>query len=416
MDTILEKKKGLQKKHLPIVVGTILLLFALGWVIFSDHSLQMSVETDRLDIQTVMQGEFNDYIRINGQVQPINVVQISVSEAGMVVERNVEEGAMVQKGEIIVKLKNPILNLSILDGEAQLAEKQNFLRNTQVEMEQEKLNLRKEKLQLDLDVQRAERKYKQYEQLYFENLVSKEDYLQAKEDFEFAKDHRQLVVDRQIQDSIYRSIQILQMEESLQNIRENLELIRNRVDNLDVKAPISGQLGLLDVEIGQSVVNGERIGQINVLTDYKVEAQIDEHYIDRVKQGLGATFDRQDKSFALRVRKIFPEVRDKTFKTEFIFEGERPDNIRAGQTYYINLELGQPTKSIIIPKGNFYQTTGGRWIFVVSSDGTRAVRRDIAIGRQNPIYYEILSGLEPGEQVIVSGYETFGKNEELKLR
>jgi HlyD family secretion protein len=309
-----------------------------------------------------------------------------------------------------------MLSLNILDSEAQLAEKQNFLRNTQVTMEQERLNLRKEKLQLDLDIDRKKRKYEQYESLYAESLTSKEEYLQAKEDYEFAVKGRDLVMERQRQDSIFRGIQVEQMEESLNNIRRNLILVRQRVDNLDVKAPVDGQLGLLDVEIGQSVGSGMRIGQISVLSDYKIEALIDEHYIDRVRNGLAATFERQDKTYHLAVRKVYPEVRDKQFKTDFIFEGERPDNIRAGQTYYINLQLGQPMEALLIPRGAFYQNTGGQWIFVVTPDEKKAVRRPVRIGRQNPLYYEVLGGLDAGEKVLTSNYDTYGDAEELVFK
>lgn len=416
MDTVIEKKKGLKKKHIPFIIGGALFLVAVGWLIFGNHASKLNVDRGRVSIQDVTKGQFNDYVRINGQVLPINTIQLSAVEGGMVAEKLIEEGSMVRQGEIIVRLTNTMLNLDILNSEAQLAEKQNFLRNTQVTMEQEKLNLKKEKLQLDLDVDRKKRKYEQYRQLYNENLTSKEEYLQAKEDYEYAVSGRDLVVDRQKQDSIYRSVQVDQMEESLNNMRQNLVLVRQRVENLNVKAPVDGQLGLLDVEIGQTVATGGRIGQISVLSDYKVEASIDEHYIDRVKQGLDATFERQDRNYALRVRKVYPEVRDKQFKTDFIFEGDRPDNIRAGQTYYINLQLGQPTEAVLIPRGAFYQTTGGQWIFVVTPDGSRAIRRKISIGRQNPNFYEVTSGLEPGEKVITSSYDTYGDVEELVLK
>ncbi|GHT41147.1 ABC transporter permease [Bacteroidia bacterium] len=413
MDIILEKKKGIQKKHLPYIIGGAVLGIALIWLIFGNHSSRFNVERDKVMMQDVTKGEFNDYIRVNGQVQPINTIQLSAIEGGMVAEKVVEEGSMVHKGEVIVRLTNPMLSLNILDSEAQLAEKQNFLRNTQVTMEQEKLNLRKERLQLDLDIERKKRKYEQYKNLYNEKLTSKEEYLQAKEDYEFAVKGLELVVERQKQDSIFRGIQVEQMEESLGNIRRNLVLVRQRVDNLDVKSPVDGQLGLLDVEIGQSVGSGTRIGQISVLSDYKIEALIDEHYIDRVKTGLAATFERQDKTYNLVVRKVYPEVRDKQFKTDFVFQGERPDNIRAGQTYYINLQLGQPVEAILIPRGAFYQNTGGQWIFVVTPDEKKAIRRNIRIGRQNPLHYEVLSGLEPGEKVVTSSYDNYGNAEEL---
>ncbi|GHT62664.1 ABC transporter permease [Bacteroidia bacterium] len=413
MDRILEKKKGIQKKHLPYLIGGVILLVALAWLIFGDHRSKFNADKEKLSIQSVTQGEFNDYIRINGQVQPINTIQLSAIEGGMVAEKVAEEGSMVRRGEVIVRLTNPMLSLNILDSEAQLAEKQNFLRNTQVTMEQERLNLRKEKLQLDLDVERKQRKYEQYKKLYSEKLTSKEEYLQAKEDYEYAVKGSELVIERQKQDSIFRGIQVEQMEESLNNIRKNLVLVRQRVDNLDVKSPVDGQLGLLDVEIGQTVSSGARLGQISVLSDYKIEALIDEHYIDRVKNGLAATFERQDKTYHLVVRKVYPEVRDKQFKTDFVFQGERPDNIRAGQTYYINLQLGQPVEAVLIPRGAFYQNTGGQWIFVVTQDGKKAVRHNIRIGRQNPLHYEVLEGLEAGEKVITSSYDNYGDAEEL---
>lgn len=415
MDIIIEKKKGIQKKHLPYIIGTGLAILIILWLIFGNHASKMNVDSKKISIQEAISGEFNDYVRVNGQVLPINTIQLSAVEGGMVSEKLVEEGSNVRQGEIIIKLTNPMLNLNILDSEAQLAEKQNFLRNTQVSMEQERLSLKKEKLQLDMDVERKKRKYLQYKQLYTENLTSKEEFLQAKEDYEYAVDGRKLVVERQKQDSIYRGIQVKQMEESLHNMRQNLILVRQRVDNLNIKAPVDGQLGLLDVEIGQSVSSGGRVGQISVLSDYKIEASIDEHYIDRVKSGLEASFERQDKNFALRVRKVYPEVRDKQFKTDFIFVGERPNNIRTGQTYYINLQLGQPMEAIIIPRGAFYQTTGGQWIFVVTPDGKKAVRRKVSIGRQNPTYYEVISGLDAGEKVITSSYDTYGDAEELIL-
>ncbi len=416
MDKYIETKKGLKKKHVPIVVGITLLLLLVLWLFFGNHKRKLNVETDRISIQTVTYGEFNDYVRVNGQVQPISTIQLSAIEGGIVESKMVEEGANLKKGDVIVKLSNPMLNLNILDSEAQLAEKQNFLRNTQIAMEQDRLMLRKEKLQLDLDVTRKQRNYQQYKKLYEEELASREDYLLAKEDYEFALDGRQLVMERQKQDSIYRSVQVNQMEESLHNMRQNLMLIRLRSDNLNVKAPVDGQLGLLDVEVGQNIPTGGRIGQISILSNFKVEALIDEHYIDRVRVGLDATFERQDKNYDLSVRKVFPEVREKQFRTEFMFEGERPDNIRAGQTYYINLQLGQPIEAILIPRGPFYQTTGGQWIFVVTTDGSKALKREISIGRQNPNFYEVTSGLEPGEKVITSSYETFGNAEELILK
>ena len=412
MDIQLKKKKFKKKYILWGLAGLLFLLF-MGWLILGNHNRKFKVKAEYLTINEAIAGEFNNYIRISGQVQPINTIQLSAIEGGIVEEKLVEEGSMVKSGDIIVRLSNPNLSLSILDSEAQLAEKQNFLRNTQVTMEQERLRLRQEKLQLDLDVDRKRRRYEQYNRLYSERLVSKEEYIQAKEDYDFAVRGRELVMDRQMQDSIYRGIQVENMEESLHNMRRNMHLVRQRSDNLNIKAPVDGQLGLLDIEVGQNVVSGSKIGQISVLSDFKVEALIDEHYIDRVKSGLDASFERQETAYELRVRKVYPEVREKQFKTDFVFVGERPSNIRTGQTYYINLQLGQPSEAILIPRGAFYQATGGQWIFVVSPDGKRAVRRKVSIGRQNPIYYEVTDGLASGEKVITSTYADYEQVDEL---
>ena len=411
----MEKKKGLRKKHIPYVIGGALFVFLLGWIIFGDHAATLRVDARSLTVGEVRRDQFNDFFRVDGQVQPITVVQLSPEEGGIVQEKVVEEGAKVKRGDVIVRLSNSNLDLEILNAEAELAEKQNLLRNTQVTMEQDKLTNETERAQYEIDMRRARRSYEQQKQLYEEELVAKEDYLKAQEDYDLAARKYDLVVKRLYQDSISRGIQMEEMEFSLANMRRNIQLIHQRKENLNVRSQIDGELGLLDVVLGQNISPGQMIGQINDLSDYKIEAMIDEHYIDRVRPGLSATFERQGATFALTVRKVYPEVREGKFRTDFVFTGERPDNIRSGQTYYINLELGQPTESVIIPKGTFFQSTGGSWIFVLDADGKRAYRRQIKIGRQNPQYYEVLEGLEPGERVIVSNYESYKDNEVLVL-
>jgi HlyD family secretion protein len=271
-------------------------------------------------------------------------------------------------------------------------------------------------VQLDVDTRRKLRTFQQYERLYRERLISREEFLQAEEDYQVAQKQHALISERLIQDSIYRTIQMDQMEDNLHNMRQNVLLIRERKDKLEVRAPIDGELGLLDVELGQNITAGQMVGQINDLSDFKIEAMIDEHYIDRVTNGLPATFERQGATFSLKVRKVYPEVREGRFRTDLVFEGNRPENIRSGQTYYIDLQLGEPTQSVLIPKGTFFQVTGGNWIFVLDKDGKKAYRRQIRIGRQNPQYYEVLEGLEQGERVIVSGYESYKDNEVLILK
>ena len=418
MDIRIEKKKGLRalftKRGIPYLAGALFLLFVV-WLLVRDNSSTLRVDARTISVGTVARGEFNDYIRVTGQVQPITTVQLSPLEAGIVERLVVEEGTTVRKGDVLVELSNTSLTLEILNSEAELAEKQNILRNTLISMEQEKLDLRLDKVQLDLDVERKRRTWQQNEELYRNNLIAREDWLQSKEDYELAAKKRELNIERQVQDSLYRTVQIEQMEDNLANMKRNMELIRQRIGNLQVKSPIDGEVGLLDVVLGQSVTSGQKIGQVNDLSDYKVEAQIDESYIDRVRAGLDATFERQDTAFTMRLRKVYPEVRNGQFRADFTFVGAHPRNIRSGQTYYLHLELGQPTDAVIIPRGSFYQSTGGAWIYVLAPEGDRAYKRQIRIGRQNPQYYEVLEGLEPGERVIVSGYENYGDNDVLIL-
>ena len=309
MDIQLEKKKGFQKKHIPYVAGGALFLILVGWIVFGDHASTLKVDARGVNIGNVTKEQFNDFVRVNGQVQPITVVQLSPEEGGIVQEKVVEEGAQVKKGDVIIRLSNSNLDLQILDAEAQLAEKQNFLRNTQVTMEQDKLNNQLEKAQLDVDMTRYRRAYNQQKKLYEENLIAKEEFLKAKEDFELASKKYDLVVERLRQDSISRTIQMDEMETSLSNMRKNIALVHERKEHLNVRSQIDGELGLLDVVLGQNVSAGQKIGQINDLSDYKIEALIDEHYIDRVKKGLSATFERQGSDFELNVRKVYPEVR-----------------------------------------------------------------------------------------------------------
>lgn len=416
MDIQLEKKKGIQRKHLPYLVAGGLAVLLLGWILWRSNAASQTVEAASLNIAEVDYGEFNDYIRINGSAEPFSVVQLSPEEGGIVREKVVEEGAHVKKGDVILRLSNSSLDLQILNAESELAEKQNLLRNTQVTMQQDKLNNETEKVQLDMDTRRKQRTYLQYERLYEERLVSREEYLQAREDYEVSQRKYGLVTERLKQDSIYRTIQMDQMEDNLQNMRRNVLLIRERKEKLEVRATIDGELGLLDAELGQNIVAGQMVGQINDLSDFKVVAQLDEHYIDRVSNGLPASMERQGTRFAMKIRKVYPEVREGRFRTDLVFAGKRPENIRSGQTYYIDLQLGEPTEGVLLPRGTFYQATGGKWIFVVDKDGRKAYRRSIRIGRQNPQYYEVLEGLEKGEKVIISGYEAFKDNEILILK
>lgn len=416
MDKVIEKKTGWRvaftKKALPWWLGALLAVFVV-YLIARPAGKTLRVDKDSLTVSAALKGQFNDYIRISGRVQPMTTIQLSPQEGGIVQSILIEEGSMVKAGEPILILNNDNLDLQILNSEAELAEKENILRNTQIQMEQQKLDVRQNELEYGTNVERLRRAYEQQKALYEDKLIAREDYLKAEEDYRLALQKYGLIRERSRQDSLYRGTQIDRMEESLENMLLNMQMIRKRKSNLIVKAPIDGELGLLDVVLGQSIASGTKIGQINSVGVYKVEAQIDEHYIDRVVAGLEATFERQGETYSTSIRKVYPEVRDGKFKADFKFDGEQPDNIRSGQTYYLNLQLGQPEEAVIIPRGTFYQKTGGKWIYVVNKDGTKAVKREIRIGRQNPQYYEVLEGLAPGEKVITSGYETYGDSDVL---
>lgn len=415
MDRQIEKKSFL-RRYAWYIAAAAALAALLVWIVLGTTANTMTIDATDITISDVTRGKFDDYVRLNGQVLPIQVVQISPEEGGIVREKVVEEGTRVRKGDVILRLSNSNLDLQILNAEAELAEKQNLLRNTQVAMQQDRLNNRTEQATLDTDCDRKRRAYEQNARLYKERLISKEVYLQSREDYKLARRKQSLISQRLKQDSLYRHVQMAQMEDNLDNMRKNVLLVRDRKNKLEVRSAIDGELGLLDVELGQNIAAGQNIGQINDLSDFKVQAQIDEHYIDRVRPGLSASFSRGGKIYQLRVRKVYPEVRNGTFRTDFVFVGERPAQMRSGQTFYVELALGKSQQATLIPRGTFFQTTGGNWIFVLDKSGRKAYRRNISIARQNPQYYEVTDGLEPGERVITSGYEAFKDNEVLVIK
>ncbi|MCQ2237502.1 MAG: HlyD family efflux transporter periplasmic adaptor subunit [Bacteroidales bacterium] len=415
MDIIIEKKKGLQKKHIPYIIGGTALSLLIIWLIFGNAKGTMRVNAEDLNIVSVETGRFDDYVRLDGKVLPISIVRLTPEEGGIVKEKLVEEGTKVKKGDVIIRLSNSSLELSILEMQNSLVEKQNQVRSTTITLEQNLMTHTMYLKEANIKVKRTERAFRQQEQLYKNNLTSREVYEQAKEDYELALESRKIYEFQLKQDSVYQERDIAKMKKDLEAIDLSMELQRKRKENLNVKSPIDGELGSLNVDLGQSLGSGFSIGQVNDLSDYKIEALIDEHYIDRVEQGLEATLDRNGKSYTLVVRKVFPEVVGGKFRTELTIVGEHPDNMRSGQTYYINLMLGQAENAIMIPRGTFFQKTGGKWIFVLDKSGKKAYKREIKISRQNPKAYEITEGLEAGEKVIISNYEAFGDNEILEL-
>lgn len=415
MDTLIEKRKGRFPRQGWYIVGGALALGAVCWAMFRDFSPVLKVERDKVTIESVTRGEFNDYIRVIGHVMPSRIIYIDAVEGGRVEERVVEEGAMVKKGDVILRLSNPLLNISILQSEADLAYQENELRNTRINMEQERLRLKQERIGLANETVIKKRKAEQYERLYAKRLIAREEYLQAQENYALAVEQLKVVDERIRQDEQFRQQQVRSLDENIAKMKRSLELVRERLENLKIKAPVDGQLGNLNAQLGQSISTGERIGQV-ITADLKIQAPIDEHYVERVMNGLPADFDREEQTYRLMVKKVYPEVKEGQFNTDFEFVGNRPENIRAGQTYHINLQLGDAVSAVLVPRGGFFQTTGGDWIYVLDENGTTAYRRRIRIGRQNPQYYEVLEGLAPGERVITSGYNTFGDYEKLIIK
>ena len=415
MDRVLERRKGLQKKHILWIAGALFFVFLIGMIIFGDHSSSFRVDRDKLTISTVEEGIFNDYISVIGTVQPISTIYLDVIEGGRVEACLIEEGAMVKKGDIILKLENRQLYQTVLTSEVALTEKENSLRNTKITFEAAQIDARKEMLEGEYRLTRKKRTYEQNEELHGKKYISREEYIQSKEDYEYEVKLREINKTKALNDSLMRVTSMQTLESDLIKMRQMFQMVRNRLEDLEVKAPVDGQLGMLDTEVGQLLSAGERVGQINVLTDYKLSARIDEHYIDRVMRGLKSSFERSQTQYNLTVRKVYPEVRDGQFEIEMVFEDSMPDNIRTGQTFQTRLELGESETAVLIPRGGFFQSTGGQWIYVLDEKENEAERRAVRIGKQNPQYYEVVEGLKAGEKVITSGYDLFGDAERIIL-
>jgi len=416
MDIQLEKKKGLRPKHYGYIALGILLLFVGYQLLFTTSISTFRTEKDKLSIADVTQGKFDDYITINGNVAPISTIYMDAYEGGRVTEKLIEEGATVKKGDIILKLENINLYEQILNSESNLALKQNDLRSTRLNFDSRQVEGRRSLATASTDLQRLKRNYDQNKALYGDELISREEYQLSKENYELSQKQYDIVKLQTEQDAKMRTTSLSGLDTDLSRMQKTLGMVYQRLDHLNVRAPADGQLGFLDAEIGQNISQGQRIGQVNVLTDYKIEAQIDEHYIDRVQRDLIAILERNDTEYPLRLRKVYPEVRNGRFRVDLVFTAAKPQTIRTGQSYNIKLQLGESSDALLLPKGSFFQSTGGQWIFVVGPDGGEAIKRTIRIGKQNSRYYEVLEGLDAGEKVITSNYDSFGEAERIVLK
>lgn len=415
MDTEIKRKYPLLRKY-GWWGGAVGLIAATAvWALSAAGTKSYHADGNGILTGEVTRGKFDDYVRLSGRVETATTVQVSALETGIVEKKWVEEGEYVEEGDLILTLHNPNLRQQILDSESQLAEKQNMLRDTELAMEKERLQIRQDILTAKTDLNRKRRLSRQQEDLYKEHLTAREEYLKAKEDYELAKENLKLLENRMRQDSIYRKVQLDMMRESLHNMQENFQLVRQRADNLNIRASHSGQLGSLNAELGQNIPSGTQVGQINILDDYKLTVSIDEHYIDRVATGLRGKAMKNGSQFNLVLKKVYPEVANGLFKADLVLDGDRPANLRVGQSFPVDLELGEPAEAVMVAKGSFFQSTGGKWAYVLDADGKTARRRDIKIGRQNPKYYEVTEGLHPGERIILSSYSSYGDADKIIL-
>ncbi|MCX6835375.1 MAG: HlyD family efflux transporter periplasmic adaptor subunit [candidate division Zixibacteria bacterium] len=395
--------------------GVLVVLVLITLVLTTDSQSRLNVETERITISTVERGPFQVYIPLTGTVMPIRTVYLDAMEGGRVEAVLKEAGSFVNKGDTILHLSNASLLLDIMNREAQLFEQSNNLRNTRLAMQQNALNLEGELLDLKRQLQTSERAFLQNQKLYEKQLISQDQFNDSRDQYEYVRRRQELTLESQKQDSMFRSLQIESLEASVTRIQTNLGIVRQNFENLYLRAPVSGQLTSLNAEIGESKMRGERLGQVDILDGFKVRAGVDEHYITRVQIGLKGEFDLADKTYELEIIRVYPEVRDGRFEVDLEFLGEVPQDIRRGQTAHVRLELSDVTECMLLPRGGFYQSTGGRWAYVLDESGEYAIKREIRLGQQNPRMFEVLEGLQPGDRVVTSSYENFGDVDKLVL-
>ena len=417
MDRVIEKKhKWLNKKTIWITVGGILILLVAYNIFFGDKSSKLNVEREKITIETIVENEFKDYIAQIGTVEPIKTIYLDAIEGGRVEEILIDEGNMVKKGDVILRLSNVNLILEISNNESNVSRSINEFENTKINLEIQNITRKQTLINTQMNLKREKRQYEYNKELFEDNHISQEEFNQSKEQYEASKEQYDLIVAALKRDSLYRINTLSSMEENVKRMKENLKVVQGRLENLDVKAPVDGELANLNPEVGEVITYGNRIGTVNILDDYKLRVEIDEHYIARVRRGLPGSFDFNGSTYTLKIDKVYPEVTNGRFAVDMVFTSEKPTQIRIGQTFRLKLELGESKQAILIPRGGFYQSTGGQWVYVVDEDNNIAVKRNISIGRQNPRYYEVLEGLEPGEKVIVSSYDNFNDVDQLILK
>lgn len=416
MDRVIEKKKWNSKRILTIVFATGILLLVSGSFYFSSGKSKLNVQTERLTISEVKKGPFKEFIPVNGVVMPLTTIYLDAIEGGQVEEKYVEDGVMMKKGEPILKLSNTDLELSLANQETAVF---NLLTQMQISRNAARQNTIM-KLNQETDVastlRESERIYNMNKKLFDQQVISAQEFKQSENNYNYALKKMKLTNEILHQDSASTKDEYKQAEESFKRTQQALQIMRRKVEDLVVRAPIDGQLTSLDAEIGQSKSKGQRLGQIDVLSGFKVRVDVDEHYISRIYNGLVGEFTFGGKEYKLIINKVFTQVTNGKFQVDMKFEGEMPKEIRRGQTLQIRLALSDETQALLLAKGGFYQQTGGNWVFKLNDNGSIAYRVDIQLGRQNPEYYEVLQGLQPGDKIITSGYDNYENTQELVLK
>ncbi|MEM1321477.1 MAG: efflux RND transporter periplasmic adaptor subunit [Bacteroidota bacterium] len=416
MDRKIEKKRW---NWLSILIGIIVIggLAFLGTSIYKGAGTsRLNVKTERLLLDTIHHGVFQEFIPISGVIQPIKTVFIDAVEGGKIEERLIEDGSTVQKGQPILRLSNPDLQLSYLNQEAQIVSQINQIRNLSVMMEQQSLNLKEQALDVEFQIDLLSKRVRRNTDLYKDKVIAQVEYEDTQDEYEHLLRRRKLLSATVKKDSISQQLQREQMDASLDLMQRNLKIAKLNLENLTVRAPIGGQLSGLNKELGELISSGENIAQIDDLSNYKVYADIDEYYVARISPGQRGTFTLAGKAYDLEIKKIYPEVSNGTFKVDMVFTAAIPPSIKRGQTLSIKLALSNQVEAKLLAKGSFYQSTGGNWVYVVDAGTGKAYRQEIKLGRQNPSFYEVVQGLNEGDVVITSSYGDYEDKDELVLQ
>lgn len=416
MDRKIEKKFWTLKRIVYVSGGLFLLFLIIYSFVISDRGSRLNVEADKITISTVSKASFREYTPVNGTVLPIETFFLDAIEGGRVEKRYIEAGSFVEKGDPIVKLANTILQLDVMYREALNFEQINDAQNRRLMIEQNTISVKMSLADAEYNTDRTQISYSRDSALVAKKLIPDQDFLQSKYEYESWLRKRALARENFRQDSLMRINQLSQLEGSVARLQANNEMTKHNLDNLVIRAPVAGQLTSLNAEIGESKSPGQRLGQIDVLNNFKVRAAIDEFYIARINSGQRGDFDLTGTTYHLKITKVYPEVKDGRFEVDMIFDGSTPPGIRRGQTLQVRLELGDLSEAVLVPRGGFYQKTGGQWVYVVDKSGSFAIKRNVKLGRQNPQVFEVLEGLEPGEQVITSSYDNYGDNDKLVLK